>query len=301
MVMSEQFTRARAYLFDYGRPLDRERFRYHFESGSAAAVVDELAAYQNADGGFGHALEADSRTAASSPIATSTAFHVLREIGLPDGDLARRALAYLAATYHSDRAVWEMVTPEVESAPHAPWWTYVDTAKNFDGFVLNPTAEILGALYDYQADIPAGLTETVLDRVDSAPASTDVNTLLTVLRLAEAAHLPDAARSAVQAKLVQWASTSIALDPSTWNGYVLHPLGVVGSPESFLAAAVPADVIRANIQYTLGQQLPDGSWPISWDWASVDAAAWAQAERDWKGTLIVEKLLALRAFGALDA
>jgi len=297
MLNSDAYTRARAYLFEFGRPLDRERFRFHFESGSAASVVAELAAYQNSDGGFGRALEPDVRTRASSPIATATAFRVLREVGLPDGDLARRGLAYLAAAYDRGRAVWEMVPPEVEDAPHAPWWKYTETPKGFAGFVLNPTADILGALYDYRAEVPADLTETVVSRLLSTADPLEHNTFSAVLGLARAANLPGETRAAVQAKLLRSAPGSIALDPSTWEGYELEPLEALGRPDDFLAPAVPADAVRANIEYTVRRQLPDGSWPLTWEWAFVDEAAWAQAERDWKGKLIVDKLLALRAFG----
>jgi hypothetical protein len=298
----DAFHRARAYLFEHGRPLDRERFRYHFESGSADAVMAELEAYQNGDGGFGHGIEADIRAADSSPIATATAFRVLREVGAPDHEIVRRGLAYLSSTFDRGRSVWEMVPPEVANAAHAPWWNYAETAETFEDFQVNPTAEILGELYDYAALVPAGLladlTPIVVGRAE-AMAKLEHNSFVALSHLAAAENLPAAARQSLQTRLLRAAPHSIALDPSRWHEYELEPLEALGTPASFLTGAIPPEAVRANIAYTIDRQLPDGSWPLTWEWASVDADAWAQAEREWKGKQIVDKIVALREFGAL--
>jgi hypothetical protein len=45
------------------RVLDGRRFAFRFDGGDSADVVAALRPYQNADGGFGHALEPDLRAA----------------------------------------------------------------------------------------------------------------------------------------------------------------------------------------------------------------------------------------------
>jgi hypothetical protein len=303
MLTSDAFQRARAFLFEYGRPLDRERFRFHFESGSGEAVVVELARFQNADGGFGHGLEPDLRAGASSAIATSQAFRLLREIGRPDHEVARRGLAYLLTSFDRERSVWEMVPPAAEEAPHAPWLTYSGTEKGFNGFVLNPTAELLGALYDYAGHVPdgflAGLTPTLVRRAQEAPDQMEIHDFGSLQRLAETENLPDDVRSALAAQLLRALPATVSLQPSTWEEYNLQPLRALGRPDSFLAPLIAADVLAANAEFWERQQLPDGSWQIPWDWASNDADAWAQAEREWKCIQIVDKLLVLKAFGRL--
>jgi hypothetical protein len=58
--------------------------------------------HENPDGGFGHALEPDLRTPASSALATSVAFQVLAEVGAPaDHPLVLGGLAYLLASYEA--------------------------------------------------------------------------------------------------------------------------------------------------------------------------------------------------------
>jgi hypothetical protein len=73
----DAYTRARAFLRRNARPLDFARFQYHFENGSQEAVLTALAAYQNPDGGFGHALEPDAWNPNSSPMQTGLQPHRL--------------------------------------------------------------------------------------------------------------------------------------------------------------------------------------------------------------------------------
>ena len=66
----EAFCRARHFLKAEARPLDRALFEHRFEKAPAQVVLNALDAYQNEDGGFGRALEADLRTPTSSALAT---------------------------------------------------------------------------------------------------------------------------------------------------------------------------------------------------------------------------------------
>ena len=55
----EAFDRARQFLKTQARPLDRALFEYRFEDGPIEPVIEELARFQNDDGGFGNGLELD--------------------------------------------------------------------------------------------------------------------------------------------------------------------------------------------------------------------------------------------------
>ena len=74
------FQRAKNFIMEQGRAVDQRRFEFHFENGSADAVLAALSPYQNDDGGFGHSLEPDIRMPASSAIVTTIGFQILREI-----------------------------------------------------------------------------------------------------------------------------------------------------------------------------------------------------------------------------
>src|SRR6266496_4085610 len=55
------------------RLIDRLRFAHLFRGGAAAPVVAALRPYQNADGGFGNALEPDFRGPVSQPATVEAA------------------------------------------------------------------------------------------------------------------------------------------------------------------------------------------------------------------------------------
>jgi hypothetical protein len=78
--MNSTYQNARAFIYRNARPLDFARWQYHFEGGGKDAVLTALSAYQNEDGGFGHALEPDSWNPNSVPLQTWTATEILREI-----------------------------------------------------------------------------------------------------------------------------------------------------------------------------------------------------------------------------
>ncbi len=55
------FEKARVFMKETSRDLDRRIFEYHFEGAPRDRALEALAAYANPDGGFGHGLEADVR------------------------------------------------------------------------------------------------------------------------------------------------------------------------------------------------------------------------------------------------
>src|SRR5262249_37143259 len=72
--------RAADFIWRHARLLDRQRFAFHFCDAPAAPVVAALRPYQNADGGFGNALEPDKRCPDSQPVDAETALRVLDEL-----------------------------------------------------------------------------------------------------------------------------------------------------------------------------------------------------------------------------
>ena len=88
---------AEQFLAAQGRILDRRRFERLFRGGDAAPVRDAVAAYRNADGGFGHGLEPDGRTPGTQPAATEQALRILDQADAWDEELARGACDQLQA------------------------------------------------------------------------------------------------------------------------------------------------------------------------------------------------------------
>ena len=297
------FQRAKSFVVNQGRELDRRRLEFHFEGGSADAVLAALASYQNSDGGFGHGLEPDLRTPASSVIATTVAFQVLREIGAPARHvLVRRGIEYLVATYDESKQVWPIVPPEVDEAPHAPWWNYENNAVTFGQYLVNPRAEVVGYLHEFGDRVPAELlttsTASVREHLDSIPDKMGMHDILCCVRLAETEALPN--RDRLWEKLGRVAAQYVARKAEQLRGYSLKPLWLVSSPESPLAAGLEAEV-EMNLDFEVEQQSEDGSWSPNFSWGDQYPETWPTARREWQARFTVDTLKALRDFGRIES
>src|SRR5437660_2280309 len=103
------------------RLVDRLCFACLFRRAPAGPAVGALRPYQNADGGFGHALEPDGRTPFSQPLTTSLAFDMLDELNRFDDDLVLPACRYLDSISRADGGV-PFVHPSIRPHARAPWW-----------------------------------------------------------------------------------------------------------------------------------------------------------------------------------
>jgi hypothetical protein len=297
-VTSAQWQKAAAFLKNEAHPLEGALYAWFFEGGPAERVWTELALFQNTDGGFGHGLEADIRLPGSSVIATTVAFQWLRQLDTPaEHPLVVNGCRYLREQYHADHLNWPIIPPHIDDAPHAPWWQYNGELMEQQ---INPRVEILGYVYDYAAHFPAvmreQLTGSVVTHLLSQPDEMEMHDLLCCLRLLETQSLSEAVREPLLEKLTAVVSHTVERNPDTWRGYGLPPLGVIKSPES-LFAGLFTEVIPLNLDFLIEQQGADGTWGPAWSWGDVSPEAWAQAEREWRGTLTLGHLLVLKVFG----
>ena len=301
----EAFDRAARFLHEEARPLERALFDYHFAGGSRTAVLAALAPYQNADGGFGRALEPDMRSEASSVIATITALDILRRVhadedtpGLP------AALAYLVAAFDVTSERWPIVSPQVEDAPHAPWWSYGESAETFRGFWANPRAAVVGYLQQFNRLAPSpfleGVRQGVVADLMGYAQHMEMHDLLAYIDLLETDGLPREDYESILDKLRRALPHSVVLDPVEWDGYGLKPLDAVRTPDSPLTGVIGPAIIDANLDYEIARQTAGDSWAPNWSWAFMDAGAWAAAEREWRGVLTLKKLLTLKAYGRIE-
>jgi len=305
--LSQQaFERAQSYVYSQGRPVDQARFAFHFTGGSAHDVVTALAAYQNTDGGFGHALEPDMRTTASSAIATQQGLTILREVGVSsDEPLLQKAVTFLLNTLDEKQMRWSIVPAAVEDAPHAPWWTYAKIEENFDGFLANPRAALIGFLWEHQALVPpkllSQLTEAQMSHFSTQAATSDIDMhdLYCYIALATSLNLPEQHRQTLVTTLTGIAEGAVSTDAADFTKYQLLPLDIAPTPDALLAPAVEQDAVDVQLDSLVDTQLADGSWPLPWSWDFVDENAWAQAERDWKGHIVVNRLRTFAAYGRL--
>lgn len=302
MKLSEdQFRRAVNFIESRARPLEKSLYAYHFAGGAVEEVLDELAKFQNGDGGFGRGLETDLRLDDSSVIATTIAFQRFREVHAPaDHPIVIKACRYLASTYDADHVKWHIIPTNVDDAPHAPWWVH---DGDLEKSMSNPRAEIAGYLNDYPQHFPAEMrdvvTQSVVEHLFSQPDEMEMHDLLCYLRLYETPNLPSNIRASLLEKLKRVVNSAVERDPEQWKSYGLQPLNVITSPESPFAADF-ATAIQQNLDFVIENQGADGGWAPSWSWGDQWQDAWEQAKREVTGVLTLENLRKLRAFGRIE-
>ena len=300
----EGFQKARAFIVERGRELDRRLFEFHFEGGSGDAVLAALGDYQNEDGGFGRGIEPDLRMAGSSVLATTVGFQFLQEVGAAgDHPMVGKGIEYFLATFDEGRQVWPIIPPEAESEPRAPWWNYEKSTEFFGNFLANPRAEIIGYLCDCAGQVPGDLlkqlTAAVVDHVESLPDEMDMFDMLCSTRLAETAGLGEAERERMLGKLIRAAPHTVTKDPEKWKEYSSKPLWLAPRSDAPLAKVLAREV-EMNLDFEIDYQGEDGSWSPFWSWGDQYPKAWEVAQREWQAKLTVDVLKSLRAFGRIE-
>jgi hypothetical protein len=303
----------RRWMYRNARPLDLARWQFHFENGSQADVLLALRAYQNEDGGFGHALEPDSWNPNSSPITTLSAINILEEIKFRDANhaLVKNILGYLGSTPEFNGEHWSAIISSNKDYPHAPWWT----DQTYD-WGYNPTAALAGfILYHAGKDEPLyrqakSIARAAVDRYlsgtmpDGQPyprvrREGEIHCLATLLDFIEELDIRHEFNTAgTRTVLKQAAETFIEKDDSKWNEYCWKPSVFVKSPDSMFYPG-NEKAIDTEMGYILNKRSPEGVWDINWSWGAYDKE-FAISANWWKASLIIENLLMLRAFGKLD-
>ena len=311
MLTAQAYREISFWMHRNARPVDLEVWRYHFENGSREAVLAELSLYQNEDGGFGHALEADSWNPDSSPYTTLAAIHILKSIGFLDRchPMLQGIFRYLAKCPDLTGYGWRFSIPSNDDHPHAPWWTYNEEANAYESIGL--TAGIAGFILLY-GDKNTGLYEkavsfaaAVTDKLKSPGKYGDMGiggycTLLDSIQKAGVEELFDCGFLAKA--LQKQVHDTIERDTSKWVYYGVRPSNYIDSPESpYLRDN--EDIIQKELEYLIDTRPQNGVWPIPWSWFENNekyAKAFAISENWWKAVKGTEKMLLLRNFGRLD-
>lgn len=281
---------AQGFLDARARVVDRRAFDRLFRGGPAQPVRDAVAAYRNADGGFGHALEPDCRAAASQPAATAMALRILDAADAWDEDLAQGACDWLASVAPGEGGA-AFALPGLAAAPHAPWW---ETEEGLPAALIQ-TGTLAGTLHARQVRHPwlARATDVMWERIAALTEPDNPYEMLGVLAFLD--HVPDRerARAALEkAGRLLLERGLVALDPRA-AGEVHTPLDFAPLPGSIGRALFGEQLIAAHLDQLAASQRDDGGWMFSWpSWSPA-------AEADWRGFLTVDALRVLRANGRL--
>lgn len=275
MIAKKVLENAAAFIYRNARPLDMARWQYHFENGSKEAVLHALAYYQNGDGGFGHALEADAWNPESAPIQTWAATEILREIDFKYAThpIIQGILRYLASGKDFNGTCWFKMLKSNNDHPHAPWWeTDADSTDDND---YNPTASLAGFII-YFADkssdlftLGCSIAQAAFDKLMFGEMEGNMHTLSCYVQMAEyierAGVFDVIDMNVFKAKLRQLVKDCIERDTSVWGtSYICKPSQFFRRKDSiFYTDNRPTAAFEAL--FIVRTQLDDGTWNITWD------------------------------------
>lgn len=288
MYMSGVLEKARGFIMSNARLLERRLYEVRFDGLSPEYAGRVVKAYQNPDGGLGHALEPDERCPSSQPLFVSFGLGAMEEAGYRDTVFAASMCDYLQSVADESGLV-PIFTDNVFDYPVAGHWINATIASGF-----NPTAEICGLLH-YQGvehEWLSQATETCFDMFIKAP-SQEAHELACAARLAQ--YLPDRKKAEqmldIIAEVLPTARFFIPDAPVTTYG--LTPLHFAPRPDSICRRLFTQQQIDGHLEDLLRQQEPDGGWPVRWD------APGAASVPEWRGRVTWEAISRLRAYNVI--
>ena len=304
--MQELFEKARAFVYRNARPLDFARWRYLFEGGSSEDVLRALSAYQNADGGFGHGLEADALNPNSAPIQTWNATMILREIGLFDSKhpMVAGINRYLTGGMHFDGHCWDCAVPTNNDYPHAPWWAYSgpsDPSKRY----YNPTASLAGWLLRTSeagsdgCNLGRRIAQEAHEYYMSGSGENDMHLLscfITLCRDVKAVmpELFDA--DEMLEKLRGNVHECLKSSAEEWGScYCAMPSDMIEGRGDSLYRGIE-ELSERECAFIAETQQPDGAWVVPWRWGDYPDA-FAVSANHWRSNIAIKNIRFLREMG----
>jgi hypothetical protein len=280
------------FVASHARLLDRRRIELAVGEGDPEAALTVLAGYRNTDGGFGWALEPDSRAPASQPVAALHAFEVFEEVAPVTSPLAVGLLDWLDAIALPGGAV-PFALPGGASPGSAPMWASADTTSPS----LHMTAVVLGIAHRVARHDPAvaghpwlrRATDWARAEIAALSGPRDAIEFRYVLQLLDALDAGDELER-LGAQLP--ADGTMAVSGGRPDE-AMRPLDFSPEPGRPLRALLDPSAIEADLDRLEAEQHDDGGWDVDW-------AHWSPAGGlEWRGWATVRAVRILRANGRL--
>jgi len=280
--------KARNFILIHARLLERRLFRVYFDGESSDSVGQIVRAYQNSDGGLGHALEPDIRCPESQPIFVGIGLAALEEAGCRDIQLAESLCDYLQSVSDKNGLV-PFFQETAYQSPIAGHWINSTLTPG-----LNPTAEICGLLHyqGIQHDWLLLATETCCNMILHDPPL-EAHDLYCVSRLVE--YLPDRvmAMNLLDTIALVLPKARFFIPDAPVNAYGLTPLHFAPKPVSICRTLFTHDQIDGHLEDLVSKQQADGGWPIFWE------APGPTSELEWRGRWTLDAICRLAAYAVI--
>jgi hypothetical protein len=277
------------FIWENARLLERAVFEYRFYDAPSSRILDVLKAYQEADGGFGQALEPDLRAPDSQPLFVEFALRMLYECNLRDLLLSTQACNFVAAHADLDRGI-PTIFASSRRYPRAAHWTNPaseqPSMERLTGLVgllkwqdvRDPWLEravdacvehILGSRYD-----DAHTIRTAFALVESLSGTREVEKLFQKL--------------SDELRVANFFSLEVPV-----VSYALTPLDFAPQPESYCQKLFTQAQIDAHLDDLASKQDHDGGWSIQWE------PPGEMARLEWRAYKTVSAIGTLHLYGRI--
>jgi hypothetical protein len=275
-------TAAEQFIHTTARLLDRHRLAVLLNDARVEPVLTALRAYQNPDGGFGHALEPDVRDPASQPTATLHALEVLAEVGALDDPMVAQAANWAARNARADGAL-PFVLPSAANHPHAPWM-----APNPDGSFITFGVVSLLTRAGIQApwlDVARAWCWYRLGR----PETLEGYWVKFALDFLDHDADEERARAAIESFRTRIGVDGAIPVPGGTDNERLTALVLSPRPGLRSRTLFSGEHLQADLDHLEHGQLADGGWMFDW----LD---WSPGQRvEWRGAVTLRALATLAA------
>lgn len=301
----------RLWIYRNARQIELAIWQYFFENGSKENVLSSLSFYQNDDGGFGHALEADSWNPNSTPYQTLKAINILKEIEFEDKQhpIMQGIFKFLESGAFCLQNGWYFNIPSNNDYPHAPWWTYNMESNVVEG--IGVTAEIVAFILKYANEgselykNALGFSDVIINRLITSESYGDMGIggyciLLDRINQAKLTWRFDC--DFLTERLTKLVNNSIVRDTSKWVHYSVRPSEYINSPESIFYKD-NEDIVSVELDYIIETRPQNSVWDITWSWFENNeryAKEFAISENWWKASKAIEKIIFLKRFNRID-
>lgn len=282
--MSIDLKSARQFIESTARVLERHQLAVLLDDGPTQPVLTALRAYQNDDGGFGHALEPDVRCPGSQPSAALFALDVLADVDATHDPMVTAVADWISSIAHPDGGV-PTVLPSADGHPRAPWME-PNPEAGFLTYALAAKLWRLGVRHPWLDTA----TTWCWDQIDAIedPGGYTVEFALQFLDA-----VPDPARAA--AALVRFRSAirddgTVAVPGGVENEHI-KPLELSPHAGAPSRALFSDDQIAADLERLEREQLDDGGWDFHFLHFSPGQSV------EWRGAVTLGALRTLREYG----
>ena len=285
--MNTILERGANFIWENARLLERAIFEYHFLSGPPERIFDTLHAYQNDDGGFGHALEPDLRAPDSQPLFVEFALRTLYECRLRNAEIAYRACDFLAQHADLKRGI-PTIFPSARDYPRAAHWHHPHNEQ--------PSLDRLTGLVGLAAW--QGVSHPWLDKAIDVCLEHVASTRYDFAHTIQNAFcLLESVSSKKPVDILFNKLSNELLTASFYNAdapvtqYGLTPLDYAPSPEAYCRRIFSDAQIEAHLTDLEAHQGADGGWTILWDPPA------GSARQEWRAQKTLLALTVLQAYG----